>query len=744
MNKYANIIIEATAKNLNRPFTYRVPQHLKNDIDIGSIVEVPFGKNNKVINGYVIDFTDSIDFDENKAKDIIQINHTVSVEAEMIKLGKWMEKRYITSFHAAFNLMVPSSQVQNKKYKNRVVLLLDQDTAEEELIKLADKKKNNKLMALKILIELKELSEESMLNKSGITKAVLKTMEKQGWVKIIKDEIYRNPFSINNKSSKKIQLNEQQNNALNKINQASDNNENKVFLLHGITGSGKTEVYMQAIENQLNKNKQAIVLIPEIGLTPQMVNRFTERFGDIVGVMNSKLSPGEKYDQWRKAKEGIISIMIGPRSAIFTPFSNIGIIIIDEEHEMTYKSEMPPKFHAREVAIKRASLGKYPVVLGSATPLLESYHKALDNKYELLELDSKAIENASLETVIADMREELVNGNKTILSSELNNAIASALARKEQIILFINRRGYASFVSCRKCGYVIKCSSCDISMTYHATNKKMICHYCGNSHEKPKECPNCGSIHIKEVGTGTQKVEQSIKKLFPDARVSRMDMDTTTKKNDTERILLDFNNKQSDILIGTQMIAKGHHFENVTLVGVILADTSLFLEDFRACEKTFQLITQVTGRTGRAEKPGKAIIQTYSPEHYAIITAANQSYREFYDKEIAYRKLMDYPPFSNIGTIMISAREERDLISEAYQIKDLIVKLAKDKEITVLGPTPAQVSKVKNVFRWRIIVKSKEYKPLNILLYNLNQNIVFDNRYNKINLQIDINPMMSY
>ncbi len=744
MNKYANIIIEATAKNLNRPFTYRVPQHLKNDIDIGSIVEVPFGKNNKVINGYVIDFTDSIDFDENKAKDIIQINHTVAVEAEMIKLGKWMEKRYITSFHAAFNLMVPSSQVQNKKYKNRVVLLLDQDTAEEELIKLADKKKNNKLMALKILIELKELSEESLLNKSGITKAVLKTMEKQGWVKIIKDEIYRNPFSINNKSSKKIQLNEQQRNALNKINQASDNNENKVFLLHGITGSGKTEVYMQAIENQLNKNKQAIVLIPEIGLTPQMVNRFTERFGDIVGVMNSKLSPGEKYDQWRKAKEGIISIMIGPRSAIFTPFSNIGIIIIDEEHEMTYKSEMPPKFHAREVAIKRASLGKYPVVLGSATPLLESYHKALDNKYELLELDSKAIENASLETVIADMREELVNGNKTILSSELNNAIASALARKEQIILFINRRGYASFVSCRKCGYVIKCSSCDISMTYHATNKKMICHYCGNSHEKPKECPNCGSIHIKEVGTGTQKVEQSIKKLFPDARVSRMDMDTTTKKNDTERILLDFNNKQSDILIGTQMIAKGHHFENVTLVGVILADTSLFLEDFRACEKTFQLITQVTGRTGRAEKPGKAIIQTYSPEHYAIITAANQSYREFYDKEIAYRKLMDYPPFSNIGTIMISAREERDLISEAYQIKDLIVKLAKDKEITVLGPTPAQVSKVKNVFRWRIIVKSKEYKPLNILLYNLNQSIVYDNRYNKINLQIDINPMMSY
>ncbi|PKM96047.1 MAG: primosomal protein N' [Firmicutes bacterium HGW-Firmicutes-1] len=745
MKKYANVILEISTKSLDRPFTYLIPEALQGSVDVGSIVTIPFGPSNRDVKGYVVSLTDQIQFDEAKLKSITNVNSSVNVESDLIKLAYWMQRRYTCGMQAALKSMIPSSQELNKKYSRKI----KRNISLEALQKLIEENNSNmkwktKILFFNLLINHDEMLEKDILQDTGISKSVLKTLEKNGFIQIEDHEAYRNPFnSLKMNKTEKIMPNYNQQKAIYKIESAVRDGKNEVFLLHGVTGSGKTEVYMQVIEQVISEGKQAIVLIPEIGLTPQTVSRFIGRFGDIIGVLHSKLSQGEKYDQWRKAKEGKISIMIGPRSAIFAPFERLGIIIIDEEHEMTYKSEMPPKYHAREVAIKRSSMSSCPVVLGSATPLIESYYKALDGKYTLLELTDKAIENASLSVDIVDMREELLLGNKSILSHSLKTNIEAALNRKEQIILFINRRGHSSFVSCRKCGYVVKCPSCDIPYTYHSNQEKMICHYCGNTINKIIICPNCTSKYIKEFGIGTQKVENYIKNEFKNAKVLRMDFDTTSRKNDFENILGQFENGDADILIGTQMVAKGHHFENVTVVGVIAADLSLYINDFRACERTFQLVTQVTGRTGRGAKKGKAIIQTYSPDHYSLQCAMEQNYKKFYHNEIMFREMMGYPPFSNIATILMSSKDEAALIQDAMQLKHLIMKLIDQKELLVLGPTPANVSKLKNAYRWRIIIKSKEYKALNQLLYELNTMILKDNLWQHMTINLDINSMMS-
>ncbi|PKM50651.1 MAG: primosomal protein N' [Firmicutes bacterium HGW-Firmicutes-7] len=745
MKKYANIILEISTKSLDRPFTYLIPESLQSSVDIGSIVTIPFGPSNREVKGYVVSLTDQIQFDETKLKSIFNVNPSINVESDLIKLAYWIQRRYTSSMQAALKSMIPSSTEINKKFSKKI----RRNISIEALDRLIEENSANskwitKLAVFRLLRSNDELYEKNVINETGVSKSVLKTLEKKGLIIIEDHETYRNPFNAQKMNkTEKIMPNYNQQKAIYKIETAVREGNNEVFLLHGVTGSGKTEVYMQVIDQVINEGKQAIVLIPEIGLTPQTVSRFIGRFGDIVGVLHSKLSQGEKYDQWRKAKEGKISIMIGPRSAIFSPFERLGAIIIDEEHEMTYKSEMPPKYHAREVAIKRGSMSNCPIVLGSATPLIESYYKALEGKYTLLELTDKAVQDASLTVDIVDMREELIEGNKTILSHLLKANIEAALNRKEQVILFINRRGHSSFISCRKCGYVVKCPSCDIAYTYHSNKEKMVCHYCGNTINKITTCPNCSSKYIKEFGIGTQKVENYIKSEFKDAKVLRMDFDTTSRKNDYEKILGKFENGEADILIGTQMVAKGHHFENVTVVGVIAADLSLYINDFRACERTFQLVTQVTGRTGRGAKKGKAIIQTYSPDHYSLQCAKEQDYKKFYKNEILFRDMMGYPPFSNIATILLSSKDEGALIEDVFQLKALIIKLIGQKSMTVLGPTPANVSKLKNAYRWRIIIKSIEFKTLNQLLYELNFAVRSDNLWQHMTINHDINSMMS-
>ncbi len=745
MKRYANIIIEISATSLDRPFTYLIPQILRDRIEIGSIVTIPFGVSNRGMRGYVVGFLDKINFDEKKLKAITDMNANVTIESELIKLGVWMQKRYLCSLQSALKSMIPSSQPLNKKYEKIITRRLSSEAIHQIIIANTDARSLKRNDVLELLKTQECFLEKDLIALSGTTKAILKGLEKKGYLSIEDQETYRNPFNIDTiKRTDKLIPNELQQKAIDTIEKSMRNKCSDIYLLYGITGSGKTEVYMQVIEAVIAEGKQAIVLIPEISLTPQTVNRFVGRFGEIVGVLHSKLSQGEKYDQWRKAKEGKISIMVGPRSAIFAPFENLGVIVLDEEHELTYKSEMPPKYHAREVAIMRGNMAKCPVVLGSATPLVESYYKAMEGKYKLLELKNKAITTSSLEVDIIDMRTELVQGNKSMLSTALKKTMEEALSRHEQIILFLNRRGHSSFVSCRKCGYVVKCPSCDIPYTYHLTHERLICHYCGKSIKKVTTCPNCQSKYIKEFGIGTQKVENFIKSEFPGANVLRMDFDTTSLKNGHEKILNQFESGQADILIGTQMVAKGHHFENVTVVGVIAADLSLYVNDFRACERTFQLITQVTGRTGRGEKKGKAMIQTYSPEHYSIICAKEQDYEKFYANEIIFRQMMNYPPFSNIATVLMSSEDEGALVKGAHQLKEILLKLIGHNKIMVLGPSPANISKLKNAYRWRMIIKCEEYKLLNQLIQELNEKIALEHTLDFMSVQLDINPMMSY
>lgn len=745
MKRYASVIIEISANGLDRPFTYTVPDAFSDIIDIGSVVVIPFGAANRMMTGYVVDFPQSTSIDPSRLKDIESINSSVNVESDLIKLANWMQKRYLCSLQSALKTMVPSSQEINKKFDRYVQRVAGMEEIKGMLDNMPDSPRyESRRRLLQYFTQHETAAEDALIEAAQTTKSVIKGQIEKGILVYVDKEAYRNPYDHEKIERTQNHIpNYLQQKAIFQIETAIHHKTPDIFLLHGVTGSGKTEVYMQAIDRALADHRQAIVLIPEIALTPQTVNRFIGRFGDTVGVLHSRLSKGEKYDQWRKAKEGKIKIMIGPRSAIFAPFDNLGVIIIDEEHEATYKSEMLPKYNAREVAIKRGSMSSCPIVLGSATPLVETYYKALEGKYKLLKLTQKAVKDANLSVEIVDMRKELDSGNKTMLSRSLHAAIDGALEHGEQVILFLNRRGHSSFVSCRKCGIVIKCPSCDLPYTYHSDGEKLICHYCSKTVKKPKICPKCGSQYIKEFGIGTQKVENYIRQAFPKATVVRMDMDTTSNKNAHERILDQVEQGKADILIGTQMVAKGHHFENVTVVGVIAADMSLFVNDFRACERTFQLVTQVTGRTGRGGKPGKAYIQTYSPDHYSLVSAMNQDYEAFYENEIKFRKVMGYPPFTNIAIMLVSGSDENRLIEDMKHIRDFLYQF-KDERVKMLGPSPASLSKLKNSYRWRIIFKSQDYRVLNHMLQTISDRIYKENLWQHLTIQYDINPMMSY
>ena len=580
------------------------------------------------------------------------------------------------------------------------------------------------------------------IEEMGFSKSSLDTLIKKGYLEKYDAEIERDPFAnrIFEKEDNR-QLTHDQQSAFDAIKEKIDANEERTFLLHGVTGSGKTEVYLQAIESALNQGKQAMMLVPEIALTPQMVLRVKRRFGDDVAVLHSGLSNGERYDEWQKIRDGRAQVSVGARSSIFAPFKNLGLIIIDEEHESTYKQEDYPRYHARDIAQWRSRYHHCPVILGSATPSLESYARAEKNVYQLLALPHRVNNQALPEIDIVDMREELAEGNRSMFSSTLRDAIQHCLNNNEQIVLFLNRRGYASFMLCRDCGHVPQCPNCDISLTYHKTTDLLKCHYCGYQETPPNRCPNCESEHIRQVGTGTQRVEELLQQEFEQAKIIRMDVDTTSRKGAHEKLLNDFENGKGDILLGTQMIAKGLDYPNITLVGVLNADTMLNLPDFRASERTYQLLTQVAGRAGRHEKEGKVIIQTYNPEHYAIEDVKKNDYLTFYEQEMTYRKLGKYPPYYFLINFTISHKEMKKVMEASKHIHKILLQHLTDQAL-VLGPSPAALSRINNEYRFQILVKYKREPELHKALQYLDD--YYHDQYvkDKLALKIDINPQM--
>ncbi len=565
----------------------------------------------------------------------------------------------------------------------------------------------------------------------------IKSLEKKGIVTVFYEVEKRDVFDSENfNKTYSPNYTDEQLKAIEILENMRKSHNKKPVLLFGVTGSGKTEVYMSIIESVINEGKQAIVLVPEISLTPQIVGRFISRFGDKVSFTHSRMNQGERFDQWKKAREGEISIMIGPRSALFTPFSNIGVIIIDEEHESSYKSDTSPKYDTVETAKKLSDITDSLLVLGSATPDICTYYKCMTGEYDMAELKHRVNDSNLPQTFIKDMRLELEMGNRSIFSKDLYQEIKLNLEKGEQTMLFINRRGFSTFVSCRKCGHVMMCDNCNVSYTYHSKSESLMCHYCGKTIKNPTVCPECGSRYIKYFGTGTQKVEDEVKKYFPNARVLRMDMDTTTKKNSHEKILSSFGKGEADILIGTQMIAKGHDFPNVTLVGIIAADISLNSGSYKAAENTFQLLTQVSGRAGRSEREGRVYIQTYNPDNYVIRLSAKQDYKGFYDEEIAVRRILDYPPFGCFFNIMISGENEREVIESSQRIKDVMSYFNKNNDFIILGPVPAFISKIKNEYRFTITVKySDEYRLKKFVLYCIDK---FKERNGKTGIYINI------
>ena len=599
----------------------------------------------------------------------------------------------------------------------------------EQLLYYLQRLGTEKVTAVK---EMKEL---------GFSTALLNEAAKNGWLTFLEKEAYRDPFANHTfEKTTALSLNAEQQVAVETILQSVQEQQSQTYLLEGITGSGKTEVYLQVIAEVLNQGKTAIMLVPEISLTPQMVQRFKSRFGEHVAVMHSGLSQGEKYDEWRKIERGEAEVVVGARSAIFAPIENIGVIIIDEEHEASYKQEETPRYHARDLAIWRSEYHHCPVVLGSATPSLESRARAQKNVYQRLRLTQRANQAATLPTIdVVDMRQEVENGNVSSFSMSLQEKLQERLEKNEQSVLLLNRRGYSSFVMCRDCGYVLPCPNCDISLTLHMDSKTMKCHYCGHEERIPYRCPNCGQDKIRYYGTGTQKVEEELQTLLPDSRILRMDVDTTRRKGAHEKILRTFGEGQADILLGTQMIAKGLDFPNVTLVGVLNADTALNLPDFRSSERTFQLLTQVSGRAGRAEKPGEVIIQSFNPEHYAIQLAKAQDYEDFYTKEMYIRHRGNYPPYYFTVQITASHPEENEAAKQMFQIATKL-KQGLSPQAILLGPTPNAIMRVNNRYFYQVIIKYKQEPMLQPLL----KEILTDTQRataRGLKLSIDAEPM---
>lgn len=729
MKLYAEVIINSEALEIDRPFTYKVPEEFNNEIKIGQIVKVPFGKGNKTSEGFILNLKndDNIKF---KTKNIaaILVKDPV-IDEDDINLIEFLREKTLCKYIDAFRLLIPVGIMKGAKAKKKKVIVLKN----EDLSNIKNPDGYKKIVEF-FKTNSGKYTKSELINDHSISQYKLNKLIENEVLSIEEESVFRYNDRVYNKDSAKTLTIEQEN-----IIREYINSDDTMFLLKGVTGSGKTEVYMKLVERVLLEGKSAIILVPEIALTPQMIERFKGRFGVNVALFHSKLSDGERFDEWFRVKEGRAKVIVGARSAIFLPAKNLGLIIIDEEHENTYKSEQNPKYQTKEVAEYLSELKGCKVILGSATPSIETYYRALTGEMKLLELNSRVDNKPMPPMKVIDMRNELKGGNKSLFSRELFIAIQERLKRKEQIILFLNRRGFSTFVSCRSCGYVFKCDECDISMTYHK-NGLLICHYCGKTKREPRECPKCHSKYVKFFGAGTQRVEEEVKKYFNNVRILRMDVDTTRDKHSYERIYNTFKNGEADILIGTQMVSKGLDFKNVTLVGILAADMSINIPDYRAAERTFQIITQVAGRAGRGDKQGEVLIQTYTPQHYSLQYAVNYDYEGFYEKEFTVRAMMKYPPFGKLLLINGTSKKEELLKNFMHKITMMIKPLVEScLDIEILGPIPCMISKVKENYRWQIVIKGEfdSYFSKNIkeILYDENKNV-----YNDIRISMDINP----
>lgn len=793
----AQVIVDVAVKQTDRIFEYHIPTELEKSIQIGSRVVVPFGR--RKVQGFVVGLTEKSEF-KGKLKDLLVIvDEMPPLTPELVDLSQSLAKDIFSYrikilqamlpwvMRAGYRkLLVPNNDqakqlpffkgdpielnkltdlqqiekvhqllrnddakieylVENrakKKKENQYALALDST----EYTKIYNTLRQNAVKQKKLVMDIIEnaatypKSQNKLEKELGLTAAVLNSAVKKGWLVKKAVEVYRNPLAgfEDDEKPKPVTLNEQQQAALDQIASAINKRRSKTFLLEGITGSGKTEVYLHAISKALSQGRNALMLVPEISLTPQMVRQVKARFGNQVAVLHSALSEGEKYDEWRRIRRGETKVVVGARSAVFAPLDNIGLIVIDEEHEASYKQETDPRYNAKDVALWRSRYHHCPLVLGSATPALGSRARAQKHVYQLLRLTKRANNKKLPQVNLIDLKHVQFAGGQFDLSVDLVAAIKKRLEKKEEVILMLNRRGFANFMLCRECGFVLKCPNCDVSLNLHKDTNSMQCHYCGHSEPIPQACPNCQSKQIRFLGTGTQKVQEELKELLPGARILRMDVDTTRRKGSYKRILDAFGDHEADILLGTQMIAKGLDFPNVTLVGVINADTGLWISDYNASERTFELLTQVAGRAGRAEKEGEVLIQTYNPEHYAIQLAKTQDYERFYGYEMHVRHEGNYPPYFFTVLISISAKKEQNAAREAFRIKRYLMQHL-GQETIILGPSPSAISRLKNKYYYQILVKYKKEPNLNKLLHHVQDSAQEARKYG-LSIFIDNEP----
>lgn len=703
---YAGVIVDISHEKLDKIFQYSVPEDIASVISIGNKVNIPFGAGHRT--GYVVNLSNTPEIDPDKIRPLDGIvKSSTTIDERMIKLAYWMKTNYGSTINQALKTVIPVKE-KVKQVNNRTVRLL---ISPREALSLSEEYRTSKRKQSEIL---KFLSNNPVCDYRKVTQQMgqvrqsLSALSDAGLIEIDTQRVFRNELEAAEDFRNVTSLNQEQRVVCDGIIKDYDNNDMTPCLIKGVTGSGKTEVYMEIIQHVLSKGREVIVLIPEISLTYQTIMRFYAKFGNVVSVINSRLSKGEKYDRFELAAQGRIKIMVGPRSALFTPFNNLGAVIIDEEHESAYQSETIPRYHARETAIELARMTGAKVIMGSATPSLETFNRCKSGIYKLYRLDNRA-GNATIPNVdVVDLRDEMKKGNRTMFSTKLKSLMQEKLDAGEQIMLFLNRRGYQGFINCRECGNVIQCPHCDVSLTLHGRNR-LVCHYCGYETVFNHICPKCGSKYIGAFKAGTEKVEEETRKIFPHASVLRMDLDTTSGKEGHRNILEKFASHEADILIGTQMIVKGHDFADVTLVGILLADMSLHCSDYRAAEITFDLLTQAAGRAGRGDRKGNVVIQTYDPEHYSIVHAARQDYDAFYDEEMGYRELMGYPPSNHMMAVRISCADA-DL---ATKLSDELYKLTSvDDKVNIIGPADAAVYKINDIYNRVIYYKCRDYALL--------------------------------
>ena len=798
----ASVIVDVPTKQTDKTFDYLIPEEWIGTIQPGMRVVVPFGPRN--IQGFVMDIIaeskfkklreiiEPMDLEPVLNHELLELGDWLTentlcfkISAFQVMLPAALKAKYEKKVKLASNTRVSDLPLNlqdmftnngmvkwEEAISTGIVPVLQREAAKhnlEVIYEVKERVRKKQMKFIRPLVSLEELKEEAkrlsaraekqkqvlhyfvenfdaielrkLTAEINTTSSTIKTLVDKQLLTEFELEVYRDPYENRSfERTKPLPLTSSQQTAIEPILDSIENQKHEVFLLYGVTGSGKTEIYLQSIQEVIEKGKEAIVLVPEIALTPQMVNRFKGRFGDLVAVLHSGLSAGEKYDEWRKIQRKEVKVVVGARSAIFAPFENLGIIIIDEEHETSYKQEEMPRYHARDVAVQRAKTYNCPVVLGSATPSLESFARAQKKVYQLLSLPSR-MNNQSLPSVdIIDMREELREGNRSMFSRKLFEKLQDRIEKKQQSVLFLNKRGHSSFVMCRDCGYVMNCPYCDISLTYHRVNEQMKCHYCGYETSVPSNCPECSSEYIRYFGTGTQKVEEELGKILPEARIIRMDVDTTGRKGAHERLLKDFQDGKADILLGTQMIAKGLDFPNITLVGVLSADTMLHLPDFRASEKTFQLLTQVSGRAGRHKLPGEVVIQTYTPEHYSVELAGTQDYDLFYQREMMIRKTHHYPPFYYLSLITISHEQLITVVSATEKIVNY-VRSQLSKEAVVLGPAASPIPRINNRYRYQCLIKYKREPNMTKTLKTILDQYQMDTKSGLL-VSIDVNPFI--